>query len=68
MDSSPPDIIDFARALPERSASTPEPDRLLAGQPEQVANNFFTDATGQFFAGRWESTSSATSPADEFGS
>jgi len=56
MDSSPPDIIDFARAIPERSVSTPEPDRLLAGEPEQVANNFFTDSTGQFFAGRWEST------------
>jgi len=56
MDSSQPDIIDFARALPERSVSTPEPDRLLVGKPEQVASNFFTDSTGQFFAGRWEST------------
>jgi uncharacterized cupin superfamily protein len=56
MDSSPADIIDFALALPERSVSTPDPDRLLAGKPEQVANNFFTDASGQFFAGCWEST------------
>jgi uncharacterized cupin superfamily protein len=51
-----PDIIDFTRALPERSVSTPDADRLLAGKPEQVATNFFTDATGQFFAGHWEST------------
>jgi len=51
-----PDIVDFARALPERSVSRPEPDRLLAGRPEQITNNFFTDASEQLFAGRWEST------------
>ena len=51
-----PDIFDFSRVTPERSVSTPAADRLLAGQPEQVANNFFTDSTEQFFAGRWEST------------
>lgn len=51
-----PDIIDFTRVTPERSVSTPEDDRLLAGQPEQIADNFFSDATGQFFAGRWQSS------------
>ena len=51
-----PDIIDFSRATPERSVSKPEADRLLAGDPEQVATNFFSDTTGQFFAGRWDST------------
>ena len=51
-----PDIFDFSRVTPERSVSTPAADRLLAGQPAQVANNFFTDSTEQFFAGRWEST------------
>ncbi|MET0497504.1 MAG: cupin domain-containing protein [Steroidobacteraceae bacterium] len=51
-----PDIIDFSLVTPERSVSTPDADRLLAGQPTQVANNFFSDSTEQFFAGRWEST------------
>ena len=36
--------------------SRPSPDRLLDGQPEQVARNFFSDSTGQFFAGVWESS------------
>lgn len=56
MDIRQPDIVDFSRAVPERSVSVPEADRLLTGKPEQVANNFFTDSTGQFFAGRWDST------------
>jgi uncharacterized cupin superfamily protein len=56
MSSSHPDIVDFAQAIPERSVSAPEPDRILAGKPEQVANNYFTDSTEQFFAGRWDST------------
>ena len=51
-----PDIVDFSTATPERSVSKPEADRLLAGQPAHVADNFFSDTTGQFFAGRWEST------------
>jgi uncharacterized cupin superfamily protein len=51
-----PAIVDFARSTPERNVSRPSPDRLLAGQPEQVTQNFFSDATGQFFAGTWESS------------
>ena len=51
-----PDIIDFSRVTPERNVSTPAADRLLEGQPTQVADNFFSDSTEQFFAGRWEST------------
>jgi uncharacterized protein len=31
-------------------------DRLLAGAPELTVRNYFTDATQQFFAGRWSAT------------
>jgi uncharacterized protein len=36
--------------------SKPAADRLLAGAPELQLRNFFTDATQQFFAGRWSAT------------
>jgi uncharacterized cupin superfamily protein len=55
-DSSFPSIIDFSSATAEASVSRPPADRLLAGTPEQVARNFFSDSTNQFFAGTWEST------------
>jgi uncharacterized cupin superfamily protein len=48
-------IVDFSAAL-EAAASTPESDKLLAGNPRQTVANYFTDATEQFFAGRWSST------------
>ncbi|HTW38904.1 MAG TPA: cupin domain-containing protein [Steroidobacteraceae bacterium] len=37
-------------------ACGPEPARILDGQPAHRASNAFTDATGQFFCGRWSST------------
>lgn len=51
-----PAIVDFSRASAEVSISRPAPDKLLAGTPEQTARNFFSDTTGQFFAGTWDST------------
>lgn len=51
-----PGIVDFASAQPEVTVSAPAADRLLMGTPEQKARNFFSDTTGQFFAGIWEST------------
>jgi uncharacterized protein len=36
--------------------TTPDPDRLIAGTPKQAVSNYFTDSSGQFFAGRWSST------------
>ncbi|HYB34270.1 MAG TPA: cupin domain-containing protein [Steroidobacteraceae bacterium] len=36
--------------------SEPPADRLLAGTPELQVRNFFTDASQQFFAGRWSAT------------
>jgi hypothetical protein len=49
-------IVAFADTSPEITTSTPAADRLLIGSPVQTTRNFFTDATGQFFAGVWEST------------
>lgn len=57
MTSSPmPVLIDFAAATPEITTATPPADRLLAGTPQQTAHNYFSDATGKFFAGIWDST------------
>ena len=49
-------VVDFRSATPERSTASPAAERLLAGTPEQNIDNYFTDATGQFFAGVWRST------------
>ncbi|HEY4366221.1 MAG TPA: cupin domain-containing protein [Steroidobacteraceae bacterium] len=54
--SATPGIVDFAAVQPEITVSRPPVDRLLGGMPEQTARNFFSDTTGQFFAGVWEST------------
>jgi len=51
-----PQIVSFATAIAETSTSRPPPDRLLGGSPEHTARNFFSDSTGQLFAGVWEST------------
>ena len=48
-------IIPFSAAV-EAEVSTPSADRLVAGSPRHSVSNFFTDSTGQFFAGRWSST------------
>lgn len=55
-ESSVPPIVAFASATPEVSVSRPPADRLLGGSPKHTARNYFSDATGQFFAGVWEST------------
>jgi len=49
-------IISLTPGTVAAETSTPAPDRLLEGTPEQRVSNYFTDATGQFFAGRWSST------------
>lgn len=49
-------IIDFKSAEPDKSDARPAPERLLAGMPEQHMANFFSDKTGQFHCGVWEST------------
>ncbi len=51
-----PRIIDFNSSPAETSVSKPPADRLLAGNPEHTARNYFSDSGGRFFAGIWEST------------
>lgn len=51
-----PRIVNFANETPETTTLKPPADRLLEGDPEQIARNYFSDATGRFFAGVWEST------------
>lgn len=36
--------------------SEPPGERLIAGTPELSVQNFYTDASQQFFAGRWSAT------------
>lgn len=50
-----PRIISLAGPL-EPDVSSPPADKLLEGHPEHRVWNFFTDASQQFFAGRWSST------------
>lgn len=51
-----PRIVDFATAPAETTLAKPPADRLLEGDPEHIARNYFSDSTGGFFAGIWEST------------
>jgi uncharacterized cupin superfamily protein len=51
-----PAIVDFSADRPDTSRSKPAPDQLLSGNPEHVAHNFFSDRTGRFHSGIWEST------------
>jgi uncharacterized protein len=54
--TSIPRIVSFASGASETSVSSPAKDRLLDGNPKHTVQNFFSDTTGQFFAGVWEST------------
>lgn len=49
------DIVSFGQPI-EPELSSPAPERLIEGRPEQRIWNHFTDASEQFFAGRWSST------------
>ena len=55
-DAVTPRLVSFESATAETSVSKPAPDRLLDGDPQQTARNYFSDSTSQFFAGVWEST------------
>jgi uncharacterized protein len=41
---------------PVPDVSEPPADRRLAGTPELSVQNYYTDASQQFFAGRWAAT------------
>jgi hypothetical protein len=51
-----PSIVDFKSAPAEITTSQPPAERLLKGNPEHTARNYFSDSSGRFFAGVWEST------------
>ena len=55
-DAVAPQIVSFASAKAETTVSKPAREKLLAGDPQHTARNFFSDSTGQLFAGTWEST------------
>src|SRR5262245_57557078 len=55
LESMTPRIIPLSAHVTSE-VSTPAPDRLLDGSPEQHVANHLTDPTGQCFAGRWSST------------
>jgi uncharacterized cupin superfamily protein len=40
----------------QEDVSRPPAERVLAGDPVHCLGNVFTDATQQFFAGRWSAT------------
>ena len=48
-------IIPLSAAVDAEISNQPA-DRVLAGSPRQSVSNYFTDPSGQFFAGRWSST------------
>lgn len=50
-----PGIVDFRRNM-KGEESAPAPDRVLKGEPKTSARNYFSDPSGQFFAGTWSST------------
>jgi uncharacterized protein len=50
-----PSIVDLSSPLAAEE-SRPAADRLVAGDPRQTVANYFSDASEQFFAGRWTST------------
>jgi uncharacterized cupin superfamily protein len=50
-----PQIIPLSAAV-DAEVSSPGPDVLLEGDPKTSVANYFTDSTGQFFAGKWSST------------
>lgn len=49
-------LVDFATGPSELQKSQPPANRLLEGAPQQVTRNLFSDPSGQFLAGVWEST------------
>jgi uncharacterized cupin superfamily protein len=49
-------IIDFRGSVPGET-SAPAADRLIAGDPQQVVSNHFSDTTQQFHSGIWSSSS-----------
>jgi uncharacterized cupin superfamily protein len=48
-------IVDFRRNM-KGEESSPAPDKVMKGEPKTTVRNYFSDPSGQFFAGTWSST------------
>jgi uncharacterized cupin superfamily protein len=55
---TPPRIVSFRSPVAAESSS-PDAQRLLAGNPRLTVRNHYADASNQFFAGIWEATRGA---------
>lgn len=49
-------LIRFGSNPPAVEAGAPAPGNIVAGQPTTKLQNYYTDPTGQFFSGIWESS------------
>ena len=50
-----PALVDFRRNL-KGEESAPEPDRVIKGEPRTLVKNYFSEPSGQFYAGTWSSS------------
>jgi len=50
-----PAIVDFRRNI-KGDESAPAADKVVKGEPKTVVKNYFSDPSGQFFAGTWASS------------
>ncbi len=50
-----PSVVRLDERVEAESSELPA-ERLIAGSPEVTVQNFFTDTSRQFFAGRWSAT------------
>ncbi len=51
--------VDFSSSGAAAEAFAPAPDRVLRGDPQQLAWTHYTDPTGQFSAGTWQGEAGA---------
>jgi uncharacterized cupin superfamily protein len=49
-----PAIVDFRRSM-KGEESAVAADKVVKGEPKTLVKNYFSDPTGQFFAGTWSS-------------
>lgn len=50
-----PAIVDFRRNM-RGEESAPASDRVIKGEPKTLVKNYFSEPSGQFFAGTWSSS------------
>jgi uncharacterized cupin superfamily protein len=50
-----PALVDFRRNM-KGEESAPEQERVIKGEPKTLVKNYFSEPSGQFFAGTWSSS------------